>query len=322
MNSDFTQLAWSDQIEEDLRRIVRLAVFEELDRGQDWTTVSLVPEGPQAAANIVARGAGVIAGLAGIGVVLDEMDIEADFQRLVQDGDAVAAGAVLATISGAARDLLTSERIILNLLGRLSGIATLTRRYVEAVEGTKTRIYDTRKTTPGWRRLEKYAVHCGGGHNHRMGLYDAILIKDNHLAFGREEQSGAAFSPAAAVRKARAFLAQQIHGEVPRGAPDPEMLVEIEVDSLEQLREVLPERPDIVLLDNVPPAMLRAAVQFRNAGNFTSELEASGGVNLQTVRTIAECGVERISVGGLTHSAVSLDVALDWQSSRLPMSDK
>src|SRR5947207_3479560 len=151
MQRDFTQLAWSPQLEEDIRRIVRLAVFEDLDRGQDWTTISLVPEEAQASASIVARKAGVIAGLAAVAVVLDEMDIEAQFHPLVQDGDAVAAAAVLATISGAARDLLTSERTILNLLGRLSGIATLTREYVKRIAGTKVRLYDTRKTTPGWR---------------------------------------------------------------------------------------------------------------------------------------------------------------------------
>src|SRR5262249_40444393 len=159
----------------------------------------------QAAASIVARKAGVIAGLAGVGVILDEMEIEAQLHQLIQDGDQVAAGAVLAKISGAARDLLTSERTILNFLGRLSGIATLTREYVERIMGTKARLYDTRKTTLGWRRLEKYAVRCGGGHNHRTGLYDAILIKDNHLALGHEEAGGGHFSPAEAVRRARAF---------------------------------------------------------------------------------------------------------------------
>jgi nicotinate-nucleotide pyrophosphorylase (carboxylating) len=314
MNRDFTQLAWSPQLEEDCRRLVRLAVYEDLDRGYDWTTVCLVPEEATAAANIVARQAGVIAGLAAVGVVLDEMDITADFRPLVQDGNRAEAGTVLASISGAARDLLTSERTILNLLGRLSGIATLTRQYVEAVAGTKARIYDTRKTTPGWRRLEKYAVRCGGGHNHRLGLYDAILIKDNHLAFGREEHSGAAFSPAQAVRKVKALLEQQAAGDAPRsGGADPQMIVEIEVDSLDQLREVLPEQPDIVLLDNMPADVLREAVQIRDAGGYASELEASGGVSLQTVRAIAETGVERISAGALTHSAVSLDVALDWR---------
>jgi nicotinate-nucleotide pyrophosphorylase (carboxylating) len=233
----------------------------------------------------------------------------------VQDGDSVVAGTVLASLAGPARDLLTSERLVLNFLARLSGIATLTRQYVKAVAGTAARIYDTRKTTPGWRRLDKYAVHCGGGHNHRTGLYDAILIKDNHLAFGHSEHGSTAFTPAAAVRKAKAFLAAQIAGEVPRGAPDPAMMIEIEVDSLDQLREVLPEQPDIVLLDNMTPAQLRQAVEMRNSGGYATELEASGGVSLQSVRAIAETGVERISSGALTHSAISLDVALDWQTS-------
>lgn len=313
MNRDFTQLSWSPLLEEDLRRLVRLAVFEDLDRGQDWTTVCLVPEKSRAAANVVARQAGVLAGLAGIPTVLDEMEIVADYRPLASDGDLVAAGTIVATLAGSARDLLTSERTILNLLSRLAGIASLTRRFVDAMAGTQARLYDTRKTIPGWRRLEKYAVHCGGGHNHRTGLYDAILIKDNHLAFGREEHGTAAYSPAEAVRKAKAFLAQQIAGEVPRGAPDPHMLVEVEVDSLEQLREVLPERPDIVLLDNMPPATLREAVGIRNSGGYTSEFEASGGISLATIRAVAETGVERISSGALTHSAICLDVALDWQ---------
>jgi len=287
--------------------------MEDLDRGQDWTTVCLVPDGAPARANVVMRSAGVMAGLAAIGAILDEMDIEAHVHLLAADGDAIAAGAAVATISGAARDLLTSERTILNVLGRLSGIATLTARYVAGIAGTKARLYDTRKTTPGWRRLEKYAVRCGGGHNHRTGLFDAILIKDNHLAFGREDATAAAYSPAEAVRKAKTFLAQQTPGEAPRGAPAAHMLIEIEVDSLAQLREVLPEEPDIVLLDNMPPEVLREAVVIRDDGGWRSELEASGGVNLQTIRAIAESGVERISAGALTHSAVSLDVALDWQ---------
>src|SRR5688572_25835961 len=235
-DKDFRQLAWSREIEDDCRRIVRLAVHEELDRGYDWTTVCLVPEEARAAANVVVRKPGVIAGLEAMPIVLDEMDIAADLKLHAQDGDAALGGAIVATIAGPARDLLTSERTLLNVLGRLSGIATLTRQYVDAIAGTKARVYDTRKTTPGWRRLDKYAVHCGGGHNHRTGLYDAILIKDNHLAFGREQQSGAAFTPADAVRKAKAFLAQQQPGESPAGA-DPHMLVEIEVDSLAQLQE-------------------------------------------------------------------------------------
>jgi len=312
MDRDFTQLNWSPQIVEDLRRIARLAVLEDLDRGQDWTTVSLVPEEATAAANVVARQAGVIAGLAAIAIIFDEMEIEAECHLKVQDGDAVAAGTVVATVSGSARDLLTSERIVLNLVGRLTGIATLTRRYVEAA-GQGARIYDTRKTTPGWRRLEKYAVHCGGGHNHRTGLYDAILIKDNHLALGREQGGAGGFTPGGAVRKTKEFLAQQIGGEPPRGAPDANMIVEVEVDSLEQLRAVLPEGPDIILLDNMTPDQLREAVAIRTAAASNAEFEASGGITLQTIPAVAATGIERISVGALTHSAVSLDVALDWQ---------
>ena len=313
MSRDFTQLVWSRQVEEDLRRIVRLAVFEDLDRGQDWTTICLVPEEAAASANIVARKPGVIAGVYAVPVILDEMEIEAQYHPLVQDGDTVGAGAIVATLSGPARDLLTSERTILNILGRLSGIATLTRQYVETIAGTKARIYDTRKTIPGWRRLDKYAVHCGGGHNHRTGLYDAILIKDNHVAFGREGKSDRAYSPAEAVRKARAFLAQQAVGELTAGAPDSSMLLEIEVDSLDQLREVLLENPDIVLLDNMTPEQLRQAIQIRDAARSSAELEASGGINLQNIRAIAESGIDRISIGALTHSAPVLDLALDWQ---------
>jgi nicotinate-nucleotide pyrophosphorylase (carboxylating) len=308
MKRDFTQLAWSHLVQEDCRRIVRLAVFEDLDRGYDWTTVALVPEGATATANVVARKSGVVAGLQAARVALDEMDITCQWEPRASDGDQVAAGTVLASISGSARDLLTSERTLLNLLGRLSGIATLTRRYVEAIAGTMARIYDTRKTTPGWRRLEKYAVHCGGGCNHRLGLYDAVLIKDNHLAVGRQSNVEQQFTPAQAVEHARRFIAQTLAGDA-RAA---EMIVEIEVDSLAQLREVLPTKPDIVLLDNMTPAMLREAVALRNAAGSSAELEASGGVDLDTVRAIAESGVERISVGALTHSAVVLDVALDW----------
>jgi nicotinate-nucleotide pyrophosphorylase (carboxylating) len=198
--------------------------------------------------------------------------------------------------------LLATERILLNLLGRLSGIATLTRQYVDAVAGTKARIYDTRKTTPGWRRLEKYAVRCGGGWNHRGGLDEAVLIKDNHLAIG--ETSGRRFTPTEAVHRARRFVAE-------RGG-DPAMVIEVEVDTLDQFDAVLPARPDIVLLDNMGPAGLCEAVTRRNAFDQAIELEASGGIRLATVSTIAESGVDRISIGALTHAAISLDFGLDW----------
>lgn len=311
---DFTQVTWSAQVEEDCRRLVRLAVFEDLDRGYDWTTVSLAAEGAIASADIVARQAGTIAGLEAARVVLDEMDIAAQWQAYVSDGTKVMANTVLATVSGSARDLLTSERILLNFLGRLSGIATLTTKFAEAIAGTGAHIYDTRKTTPGWRRLEKYAVHCGGGRNHRTGLFDAILIKDNHLALGRQPGSGdrastASYTPAEAVERARSFL-QELHASNQAAA---EMIIEVEVDSLEQLAQVLPVRPDIVLLDNMSLDQLRQAVAMRNTAGSRTELEASGGVTLQTVRSIAETGVERVSSGALTHSAICLDVALDWR---------
>jgi nicotinate-nucleotide pyrophosphorylase (carboxylating) len=318
MQRDFSQLEWSASVEEDCRRIVRLAVAEDFDRGYDWTTVALVPEGIAAAAEVVARQGGVIAGLEAARTALDEMEIEAQWLPAVRDGAAVDPGTVIATIRGSARDLLSSERTLLNLVGRLSGIATLTRRYVDAIAGTKAHIYDTRKTMPGWRRLEKYAVHCGGGRNHRTGLFDAILIKDNHLALGR--QAGATpgseqgYTPAAAVERARRFVQESLPAEgfLPAESAA-RMIVEVEVDSLDQLSEVLPQGPDIVLLDNMTPDKLRQAVAMRDAANSSAELEASGGVNLSTVRAIAESGVERISVGALTHSAMSLDVALDWK---------
>jgi nicotinate-nucleotide pyrophosphorylase (carboxylating) len=200
---------------------------------------------------------------------------------------------------------------MLNLLGRLSGIATLAREYIRRVEGTGARIYDTRKTTPGWRRLEKYAVRCGGGFNHRTGLFDGILIKDNHLALAADKN----LTPAEAVRRAREFVGQMTPENVP-GVDASNLIIEVEVDRLEQLDDVFAAGPDIVLLDNMPPEQLRAAVARRNAVAPNIELEASGGVTLETVRNIADCGVERISVGALTHSARALDLALDWRSPR------
>ena len=211
-----------------------------------------------------------------------------------------------ALCGGAMRDLLVAERLLLNLVGHLSGIATLTRQYVQQTAGTSARIYDTRKTLPGYRRLEKYAVRCGGGHNHRTGLFDAILIKDNHLAFGRSAAQ-AGFTPAEAVAASRQFLQATLSPELAE-----RMIVEVEVDSLQQLDEVLPACPDIVLLDNLPPEQLAEAVRRRDAAGSSAQLEASGGVRLESVGRIAQSGVDRISVGALTHSAPWLDVGLDW----------
>jgi nicotinate-nucleotide pyrophosphorylase (carboxylating) len=253
---------------------------------------------------MVAREPGVVAGMRAVATVLDEMQAQVDVTLAVADGDVAAANTRLATLRGNVRDLLTCERTLLNLVGRLMGIATLARAYVEQVRGTSARVYDTRKTTAGWRRLEKYAVRCGGACNHRTGLYDAILIKDNHLA-----QSGPGTEEAAdAVRRVRQF-AKDYQG--PEQLAD--LLIEVEVDTLEQLAAVLPTGPDLVLLDNMLPEMLRQAVEIRDAQAPQVELEASGGVRLETLREIASSGVDRISVGALTHSARSLDIGLDWQ---------
>ena len=234
-----------------------------------------------------ARKAGVVSGLACARLALHALDREARFEVLADDGTQIAAGTVLARAEANARAVLSAERTGLNLLGRMSGIATLTRAYVDAVEGTAARIVDTRKTTPGLRHLEKYAVRCGGGVNHRFGLDDAILIKDNHIA--------ACGGVAEAVRRARAFAGHL-------------MKVEVEVDGLDQLEDALRHAPDVVMLDNFSLEDLRTAVALAKG---RAVLEASGGVNLETVRAIAETGVDVISVGALTHSVMSLDIGLD-----------
>jgi nicotinate-nucleotide pyrophosphorylase (carboxylating) len=228
-------------------------------------------------------------------MVCAAVDSKLAFAEKAQNGDAVESGRELAAVRGSLRSILATERIALNFLQRLSGIATLTRKYVDAVAGFRAKILDTRKTTPGWRLLEKYAVRCGGGTNHRMGLYDGILIKDNHLA-------GLGGDLRKAVKTAREFPGNQ-------GQP-----VEVEVDSIEQLEIALAAGADIVLLDNMSLDQLRAAVARRNAVAPNVLLEASGGVTLATVRNIAATGVDRISVGALTHSAPALDIALDYRS--------
>jgi nicotinate-nucleotide pyrophosphorylase (carboxylating) len=225
------------------------------------------------------------------------------------EGQSVGAGSCIGVIRGPVRGILSAERIVLNMLCRLSGVASLTRKFVDAVAGTKAKIYDTRKTTPGWRRLEKYAVRCGGGRNHRGGLSEAALIKDNHLAWGKSSADKRKYTPAESVRIVRDYIEE--HQKTP--FPSSTVIVEVEVDTLEQLQEVLPSDPDIVLLDNMPPAVLREAVALRDRLNAKVELEASGGLDLQTIRAVAESGIERISVGALTHSAPALDIGLDWK---------
>lgn len=310
LDHDFTQITWDDRLEADLRELLRLAIREDLAEEGDRTTAALVPDDATGRANVVVRREGVIAGLPAAEVALQLLDPRLEWLPEAVDGQPVGQGDCVARIQGPAAGILRAERTVLNLLGRLSGIATLTRRYVEAVAGTGARIYDTRKTTPGWRRLEKYAVRCGGGRNHRSGLFDAVLIKDNHLALGTQSSDAAQrYTPAEAVARARRYVEQHAPGGDSAGCPT---IVEIEVDTLEQLQEVLPAAPDVVLLDNMTPATLEEAVRGRDRTNPDVQLEASGGVQLETVRQIAASGVDRISVGALTHSAIWLDVGLDW----------
>jgi nicotinate-nucleotide pyrophosphorylase (carboxylating) len=267
--------------------LVQAALQEDLGRAGDVTSQACVPAEARLRAVFASRQGGVVAGLACARLAIAALDPTADFKAVVEDGARVGAGDRLAWVDANARALLGAERVGLNLLGRLSGVASLTRAYVDAVEGTGATIVDTRKTTPGLRALEKYAVRCGGGVNHRFGLDDAILIKDNHIA--------ACGSVGEAVRRARAAAGHL-------------MKVEVEIDGLDQLEEALKYGPDVVMLDNFSLDDLAEAVR-RTAGR--AALEASGGVTLKTARAIAETGVDVISVGALTHSAAVLDIGLD-----------
>jgi nicotinate-nucleotide pyrophosphorylase (carboxylating) len=269
-------------------KAVAEALAEDLGLGGDITTQATVSAGTRASGVIAARKAGTIAGMQLAQAAFKTLDPFTQFEAVIGDGDRVEAGGVIARVSGEARVLLTAERTALNFLGHLSGIATLTARYVAAVSGTKARIIDTRKTTPGLRALEKFAVRCGGGVNHRFGLFDAILIKDNHIV--------ASGGVGAALERARAHAGHMVK-------------VEIEVTNLDEIDEALQLDPDALLLDNMDVSALRAAVR-EVAGRVVTE--ASGGVNLDTVRAIAETGVDLISVGALTHSAPVLDIALDF----------
>jgi len=308
MPDDFTQIDWDEQTDYDCRQLVRLWVHEDLARGYDWTTLAIVDQGAVGRAVVRSREAGVVCGMRAAKTALEEMEIAADWTVRVADGDHVEAGTELAEVAGPARDLLTSERLLLNFVGHLSGVASLTQRYVDAVAGTQAAIYDTRKTTPGFRRLEKYAVRCGGGRNHRSGLYDAVLIKDNHLAFVSGHQDSSENLLVSAVQKTRRLLDQ----DRPFGTT-PSMIIEVEVDTIEQYRAVLPANPAIVLLDNFSTDMLREACRLRDQLNPSVQLEASGGIHLETIAAIAATGVDRISVGALTHSAQNFDVGLDWE---------
>lgn len=275
---------------ESIREVVERALREDVGRG-DLTTLALIPVETHAEARVVVREAGVVAGLPVLAAVFAAVDPTLVVAPRVVDGAAVSAGAVIAHVSGPARGVLTGERVALNLAQRLSGIATLTARYVAAVGELPARVLDTRKTTPGLRALEKYAVRVGGGLNHRFGLHDAILIKDNHLALLAAQGLGIG----EAMRRAQA-------------AAGPLVRVEVEADTVEQAREAAEAGADLILLDNMAPEELRAAVA---AVAGRARLEASGGITLETIRAVAETGVDYISVGALTHSARALDISLD-----------
>lgn len=276
----------------DALRLVRSALEEDVGSG-DVTSIATIPEHADGRAVMVAREALVLAGIAIAELAFREVTPGISIERLAEDGSHVVAGANLLRVSGPARGILTAERVALNFVQRLSGIATLTARYIEAVRGTQAAILDTRKTTPGLRRLEKYAVTCGGGKNHRIGLFDMVLIKDNHLAALRDELPNPI---AAAVRRARDSY--------------PHLKVEVEADTPAQVQQALEAGADLILLDNMELEELRtAALSVRGR----AKTEASGGISLDTVRAVAETGVDFISVGALTHSARAVDIALDFE---------
>jgi nicotinate-nucleotide pyrophosphorylase (carboxylating) len=278
---------------EEIRQAVQAALAEDVGSG-DVTTLATVPESTPASALVVAREPLVLAGLGLAEEAFRQMAPSARLDRFAQDSERVSAAKPILKISGPARGILSAERVALNFVQRLSGVATLTAQFVDAIKGTRAEILDTRKTTPGWRRLEKYAVTCGGGRNHRIGLYDMILIKDNHLVALKSESPNAI---AAAVDRARRQY--------------PKLKIEVEADTLEQVDQVLAAGADIVLLDNMNPIQLRLAVQKCKG---RAQTEASGGVNLADVRAIAETGVDFISVGALTHSARAVDIGLDFET--------
>jgi nicotinate-nucleotide pyrophosphorylase (carboxylating) len=269
------------------RELIKRAIAEDLNGGVDITSMATLSADAKVSAQFVSRKDGVVAGIEMAIATLSEVGI-ADATALVKDGDHVKAGTVLIKVSGNARAILLAERTALNFLGHLSGIATLTSQWVQAVSGTKTQVRDTRKTTPGMRALEKYAVRMGGGTNHRMSLSDAALIKDNHIA-----AAGGVVAAFSLVREKY-----------------PSTDIEIEVDNLQQLRDVLPLNPGLVLLDNMSPAQCAEAVAIVTGA---TKLEASGGITIENARAYAEAGVDYIAVGALTHSAPNFDIGLDMR---------
>ncbi|HTV42002.1 MAG TPA: carboxylating nicotinate-nucleotide diphosphorylase [Candidatus Sulfotelmatobacter sp.] len=276
----------------EIRAAVKAAIAEDAGAG-DATTLATVPASLTARAIMRARQPLVVAGTGFVEAALHVLSRKVQIEILRHDGQSAAAGQSILRMSGPARAILTAERVSLNFIQRLSGVATLTSQFVQAVKGTRARILDTRKTTPGWRRFEKYAVACGGGTNHRIGLFDMVLIKDNHLAALRNETPNAI---AAAIARARKKF--------------PKLKIEVEADTLEQVQQALDAGAEMILLDNMNLTELSQAVVMAEG---RAKTEASGGVNLKTVRAIAKTGVDFISAGALTHSAPAVDIGLDFE---------
>ncbi|MBD3676387.1 MAG: carboxylating nicotinate-nucleotide diphosphorylase [Planctomycetaceae bacterium] len=276
--------------------LISLALAEDLRDIGDLTSDNLIDPELTGEIDVVARQSGVIAGQPIVEMLFQQLDHSVSWECQVPDGSVVEPGTVIAAVSGPVVSLLKGERTALNFLTQLSGVATLTKEYVDLIAGTNALILDTRKTWPGFRHLEKYAVRAGGGTNHRMGLYDGVMIKDNHLAAWNSSGAGTI-----------ADAIEELRGKVEEG-----ITIEVEVDTLDQLRTALPAKPDYVLLDNMAPDLLREAVGIRNEEAPDVLLEASGGITKQTVRAIAETGVDRISIGALTHSVTGLDIGFDW----------
>lgn len=373
MAKDYQAITWCSAVEDDFRTLLDIAIREDVESIGDLTSLSLIPETAVGRAAVVTRDEGIIAGMPTVQIICEAISPGLKWEPLVEDGAKVSKKQRIGILSGPARAMMQAERLILNFVARLSGIATTTNQYVQLIADTKSKVYDTRKTTPGWRLLEKYATCCGGAQNHRAGLYDAILIKDNHLALaaGRAGLGALEYDPALAVRKVRRFLEEQdelgprppihCHGnliatckmrtsllaavaevtgsavlsqiiaktpcheleiahkenqQVPRkpadNFPAKDVIVEVEVDTFQQFEEVLSADPDIIMLDNMSCDMMRRAVELRNQRKPEIELEASGGITLRTIHDVAMTGVERISVGALTHSFQMFDLGLDW----------
>lgn len=288
---------------EKIRELVQLAIKEDIGDG-DITSRIFIPDGSKSEGVLTAKETGIVAGLPVAGYVLSQIDKDLLLSVNISDGSRVEKGSIIGSVKGLTVSLLSAERLILNFLQRLSGIATATNRFTEKIKGYKTEILDTRKTTPGWRYLEKYAVKTGGGANHRMGLYDQVLIKDNHLKIIESEKENGNIGDL--VKKAREQIADEV-------------LIEVEVEDLCQIRDVIDAGVDIILLDNMAPSIIKEAVEMvkkfgnsRDTGTGRTILtEASGNITVENVKEYAQAGVDRISVGMITHSASALDISFD-----------